>query len=58
MVSKLVSALILLVCTMLFMICILTPEKTNSGYYTDPYKYWTDDNYFQQNFTTERNSHE
>ena len=35
--------------TMLFM-CVLTPEKTNEGEYTQPYKYWTDDTYFQQNF--------
>lgn len=31
-------------------ICIFTPEKTIKGEYTQPFKYWTDDTYFQQNF--------
>lgn len=35
--------------TMMF-ICILTPEKTNKGEYTQPFKYWTDNTYFNENF--------
>lgn len=35
--------------TMMF-ICILTPEKTKYGEFTQPFKYWTDNSYFQQNF--------
>lgn len=35
--------------TIVFM-CVLTPEKTNKGEYTQPFKYWTDDTYFNENF--------
>ena len=31
-------------------ICIFTPEKTIKGEYTQPFKYWTDDIYFNENF--------
>lgn len=31
-------------------LCVITPEKTNKGEYTNPYKYWTDDTYFNENF--------
>lgn len=36
--------------SMMMWIVILTPEKTLDGEYTQPFKYWTDDTYFQQNF--------
>lgn len=33
-----------------FLMCLMTPEKTKSGDYTNVYKYWTDDAYLCQNF--------
>jgi len=36
--------------SMMFWLILLTPEKTINGQYTQPFKYWTDDVYFQQNF--------
>ena len=35
--------------TMIFM-CVLTTEKTNKGEYTQPFKYWTDNTYVNENF--------
>lgn len=40
-----------MVITTTMMMCVLTPEKTNKGEYTQPFKYWTDNTYFVQNFT-------
>lgn len=37
-----------------FWVLVLTPEKTLDGQYTDPFKYWTDDIYFQQHFNKEQ----
>ena len=34
----------------MFFMCVLTPEKTNKGEYTQPFKYWIDDTYFNENF--------
>jgi len=39
-------------------LAILTPEKTPRGQFTDPLKYWTDDQYFIENFTTAANAAE
>ena len=39
--------------SMLMWVLILTPEKTIYGEYTQPYKYWTDDQYFKENFVRE-----
>jgi len=39
--------------TMLVLL-IITPEKTNSGSYTNVIKYWTSDKYFESNFASER----
>jgi len=36
--------------TLVFMLCLLTPEKTKYNTYTDPYKYWTSDAYLCENF--------
>ena len=42
--------MIMSIISMMMWIVILTPEKTLDGEYTQPFKYWTDDTYFQQNF--------
>lgn len=39
-----------MVFTTTMMLCILTPEKTDKGEYTQPFKYWTDNQYFNDNF--------
>jgi len=46
---------ITLIFGVLFMmvLAILTPDKTMSGNYTDLFSYWTDDDYYQQNFVDE-----
>lgn len=36
--------------TVLLVLCILTPEKTKNGEFTKPLKYWTDNQYVQENF--------
>ena len=33
-------------------LAILTPEKTPSGQYTDPVKYWTSQQYYTEQFIT------
>ena len=40
------------------LLALLTPEKTPRGQFTDPLKYWTDDQYFIENFTTAANAAE
>lgn len=35
---------------LIMFVCIMTPEKTKDGTYTDIYKYWTDDAYLCRNF--------
>lgn len=39
-------------------LAILTPEKTPRGQFTDPLKYWTDNQYFTENFLTAANAAE
>jgi hypothetical protein len=34
----------------MLVILIMTPDKTSSGEYTNVWKYWTDNAYFNQNF--------
>ena len=41
--------LALLIITIMF-VCIMTPEKTDKGDYTDIYKYWTNNAYLCENF--------
>lgn len=45
-----VLSLIALLMVMVFILCIVTPEKTVYGEYTDLVKYWTSDSYFISNF--------
>lgn len=35
---------------LLFVLCLLTPEKTKSGDYVQPWKYWTSAEYIKTNF--------
>lgn len=39
-------------------LAILTPEKTPSGQYTDPVKYWTDNQYYTEQFIIAANAAE
>lgn len=39
-----------MVFTTTMMLCILTPEKTDKGEYTQPIRYWVDSEYFNNNF--------
>lgn len=55
MLMKLFYGIVATLC-MLFMIAVIflglfTPHKTKYGYFTDPYKYWTDEAYVCQNFS-------
>ena len=34
----------------LIAVSIITPNKTNDGYFTDPIRYWTDTQYYCDNF--------
>lgn len=40
----------MLLMVMILLMCIVTPEKTVYGEYTNPIKYWTSDAYFNSNF--------
>lgn len=40
----------ILLMVMMLLMCIVTPEKTVYGEYTNPVKYWTSDAYFNSNF--------
>ena len=50
-----VLSLIALFMVMIFIMCIITPEKTIHGEYTNPVKYWTSDSYFKDNFNIKGN---
>lgn len=36
--------------TLLFALCLLTPEKTKGGEYVQPWQYWTSAEYIKANF--------
>lgn len=44
------TSFIMLSIQVIFLICILTPERDKFGNYTDPIKYWTSDTYLYTNF--------
>ena len=48
--TYIVLALIAMLMVTVFIMCIITPEKTSFGEYTDPIKYWTSDAYVRNNF--------
>ena len=54
MLKKILSVIALLIIAtivvVVVLICMITPEKTMHGTYTNPYKYWTDDAYLCANF--------
>lgn len=55
-VLQIVSGILLAAFIMTIMfVCIMTPEKTKDGMYTDIYKYWTDDAYLCRNFKCDAN---
>lgn len=45
-----VLGIVILLMVMMLLMCIVTPEKTIYGEYTNPVKYWTSDTYFNSNF--------
>jgi hypothetical protein len=45
-----VLGIVILLMIMMLLMCIVTPEKTVYGEYTNPVKYWTSDAYFNSNF--------
>ncbi len=53
-----VMGLIGMLLVMVFLMCIVTPEKTAYGEYTNPVKYWTSDVYVRDNFNMKGNNNE
>lgn len=50
-ITSFVSGILLgMLIILIVIVCLLTPEKTKDGKYTDVYKYWTDDVYLCRNF--------
>lgn len=45
-----VACLLAFVLVLLLMVCLFTPHKTKDGQFTDPLKYWTSEEYYQNNF--------
>ena len=50
-----VLGIIALLMVMMLILCVITPEKTVYGEYTDPVKYWTSDAYVRNNFSMKGN---
>lgn len=48
--TYIVMSIIAILMVMVFLMCIVTPEKTKEGMYTNPVKYWTSDAYVKENF--------
>ena len=51
--SKLFQWTVIFSSMIVFILCLLTPEKTNAGEYTNVIKYWTNDTYYNINFVDE-----
>jgi len=49
--ESVVGIIIALFVLLVSIVCILTPEKTKHGTYTDVVKYWMSDAYLCENFT-------
>lgn len=47
---KFIASFIASVFVFLMLLCLITPDKTKYGIYTEPVKYWTDNEYFKNNF--------
>ena len=50
---KLFQLTIVLASVVVFILILLTPDKTNAGEYTNVIRYWTDDTYYNINFVDE-----
>ena len=50
-----VLSIIALLMVMMLLMCVITPEKTVYGEYTNPVKYWTSDAYVRNNFSMKGN---
>ena len=50
-----VLSIIALLMVMMLILCVITPEKTVYGEYTNPVKYWTSDAYVRNNFSMKGN---
>lgn len=50
---KLFQLTLMLASMVVFILILLTPDKTNAGEYTDVIRYWTDDTYYNINFVDE-----
>jgi hypothetical protein len=48
--EKIATWIFAVVLGVLLAVCILTPEKTKAGNYTDPIQYWTSAEYVKANF--------
>lgn len=48
--KDLVAGLVFAIIFVLFALCALTPEKDKNGNFTQPFKYWTSEEYYQSNF--------
>lgn len=49
-ISSVLTLAVLASIMVVFLLCLMTPEKTKYGTYTNLYKYWTDDTYLCSNF--------
>lgn len=51
--KKLFQITVVLMSIFVFILCLLTPDKTNAGEYTNVIEYWTNDTYYNINFVDE-----
>jgi len=51
--KKLFQITVVLMSMFVFILCLLTPDKTNAGEYTNVIEYWTNDTYYNINFVDE-----
>lgn len=49
-IQNIFGIMMLMLLPILIVISVITPEKTSDGYFTDPIKYWTDTQYYCDNF--------
>lgn len=50
MIKNIIGCVLGALIVIMLMLLIMTPDKTKSGEYTNAWKYWTSDAYFNQNF--------
>ena len=49
-ITYIVVVMMLMVIILVVFMCLFTPEKTDSGMFTNPIKYWMSDAYVCENF--------